>query len=517
MVESATNMNKHTVVIPTAGIGSRTGEIGKHLNKSLLPYLDKPVLAHIIDQFPADTKFFIPVGYNAQQVCDFCTLAYSDRDIEFIPISEWTGPHTGPGFTVKHLLPKIDGPFWYIPCDTYYNQDIVSQVRTENSYFVTKVDADISHEYTMFEVVNDRIVSMKFKESVDSSWLALTGVMYIHDWQQFKDKLYNHPSPEIIWTIPLGSRIETLDTWLDFGNAKIYTDAVQQSQKYNFTKPDEITYICNNRVVKWWKDSTVAQKKYIKSQTNPSVYPNHVDSSGQWIAYDYFTGTTLYEHNDPAVFEDLLQWLDQEVWVHQLQTDITQATDNFYKIKTLGRINKFLEKYPNLPSAKTVDGVAVREFSYYLNNIDWSLLTNTTLPGYMHGDLQFDNVIISNDNKFKVIDWRHEFADIVEIGDIYYDLAKLMGGFIINYSDIKNNNFTVTVDNGDVSLSVPGIENSGIYIDKLKQFIINKGWSYTKVRTLIPIIFWNMSPLHTPPFDQLLWYLGIKLFEELEL
>jgi thiamine kinase-like enzyme len=135
----------------------------------------------------------------------------------------------------------------------------------------------------------------------------------------------------------------------------------------------------------------------------------------------------------------------------------------------------------------------------------------------MHGDLQFDNVIISDDNKFKVIDWRHEFADMVEIGDIYYDLAKLMGGFIINYSDIKNNNFTVTVDNGDVSLSVPGIEHSDIYIDRLKQFIINKGWSYTKVRTLIPIIFWNMSPLHTPPFDQLLWYLGIKLFEELEL
>jgi hypothetical protein len=106
---------------------------------------------------------------------------------------------------------------------------------------------------------------------------------------------------------------------------------------------------------------------------------------------------------------------------------------------------------------------------------------------------------------------------MVEIGDIYYDLAKLMGGFIINYSDIKNNNFTVTVDNGHVALSVPNIEHSEDYIDQLKQFIVNKGWSYTKVRTLIPIIFWNMSPLHTPPFDQLLWYLGIKLFQELEL
>ncbi len=43
-----------------------------------------------------------------------------------------------------------------------------------------------------------------------------------------------------------------------------------------------------------------------------------------------------------------------------------------------------------------------------------------------------------------------------------------------------------------------------------------KGWDYKKVQQLIPIIFWNMSPLHTAPFDMFLWYLGIKLFEELE-
>ena len=61
------------VIIPTAGTGSRMGNFTKNLNKALLPYKDKPVLAHIIDQFPADTNFIIPVGYLGNQIIDFCS------------------------------------------------------------------------------------------------------------------------------------------------------------------------------------------------------------------------------------------------------------------------------------------------------------------------------------------------------------------------------------------------------------------------------------------------------------
>ena len=62
----------NTVIIPTAGTGSRMGKYTRYLNKSLLPYQGKPVLSHIIDSFPTDTRFIIPVGYLADQVTDFC-------------------------------------------------------------------------------------------------------------------------------------------------------------------------------------------------------------------------------------------------------------------------------------------------------------------------------------------------------------------------------------------------------------------------------------------------------------
>lgn len=504
------------VVIPTAGTGSRLGEISKHINKSLLPYKGKPILANIIDQFPKNTRFIIPVGYKAEQVKDFCKLAYSDRHIDFVLIDDYTSTNSGPGYTVSKCLEKIKEPFWYIPCDTHFEECLTDIVYNEDVVFVKKVPNEISHLYTMFKIDNDRVTNITFKQTQNEDWSALTGVMYIHDWEGFNQRLIDQKSPEIIWTIKLGTKVKELESWKDFGSLKIYKESLATSQKYDFTKTDEFTYICNNKVIKWWADSTISRKKYEKTLTNLEVYPANCQYRGNWLAYDYFEGTTVYENFSFDILKNMLSWLDKNVWIHKTR-DISVSSKEFYKEKTLSRINKFLEKYPNIEDVKTVNGINVNPWRYYLDHIDWGLLENVNLPGCMHGDLHFDNTIINSDNKFKVIDWRHEFANLVEIGDIYYDLAKLSGGFVINYSEIKQNEFRFENVNGDVKLTIPSIENHEEYLSIVKHFVKEKGWNYDKVQLLIPIIFWNMAPLHTPPFDKFLWYLGIKLFEELEL
>ena len=60
----------NTVIIPTAGTGSRMGNFTKDLNKALLPYKNKPILSHIIDQFPIDTKFIIPTKNGFHLITD---------------------------------------------------------------------------------------------------------------------------------------------------------------------------------------------------------------------------------------------------------------------------------------------------------------------------------------------------------------------------------------------------------------------------------------------------------------
>lgn len=508
-------MFKHTVIIPTAGVGSRMGSIGNLINKSLVPYKAKPVLSHIIENFPLDTRYIIPVGYKAEQVKNFCELVYPERHIEFVEIDDYTSSLSGPGYTVSKCLKLLDEPFWYIPCDTYFNEDLTTHSLIENIYFVKSVTVELSEQYTMFKV-NDssRIEKMTFKEKQDEEWLALTGVMYIHDWQNFKNRLLTLNSPEIIWTIPENSKVMNLSTWLDFGNLNVYKNAVTATQSYDFTKIDEYTYITNGKVAKWWENSTVAEKKYRKWSANPTVGPTGCMFKNSWLVYDYFPGTTVYENHSEDILKNMLSWLKESVWIDN-DVDISKSSLEFYKTKTLSRINKFLEKYPLIENATHVDGIEVKSWEYYYNNIDWSLLTTVNLPGYIHGDLHFDNTVIDSEDNFKVIDWRHEFADLVETGDIYYDLAKLTGGFIINYSKIKENKFTYTNHDGIVSLSIPNVDNCETYIKIVREFTVSNGWNYDKVKLLVPIIFWNMAPLHTAPFDKFLWYLGIKLFSEI--
>jgi CTP:phosphocholine cytidylyltransferase-like protein/thiamine kinase-like enzyme len=516
MAELVTSMINQTVIIPTAGLGSRMGNYTKHLNKALLPYKDKPVLAHIIDNFPKDSKFIIPVGYLKEQIIDFCKVAYNDRNIEFIHVDDWTSDKSGTGYTLLQCKDAISSPFWYVPCDTYFDQTIVDTVRNKDCYFVKTVPEQDTHLYTMFNKNNSfYIQDIKFKEATPATWAAFTGLMYINDYVDFFSRLGQSNSNEFIGIIKLGSDTATLSTWLDFGSPTIYQTELSKSQKFDFTKKDEVTYICNNRVVKWWLDSTVAKKKYDKVLANPHVFPDNCSHSGNYMAYDFFPGKTLYEFNNPVAFGELLNWLETSVW-HDCEADIYQASMEFYKTKSLARINKFLEKYPALPSVNNVDGVDVKCYNYYLDKIDWEYFATVTRPGFLHGDLQFDNIVISDSGEFKIIDWRHEFAGIVDFGDIYYDLAKMSGGLIINYANIKNHNFNIEIDNSSVTLSIPNVDHITVYQERLKKYILDNNLDYNKVQQLIPIIFWNMSPLHTAPFDLFLWYLGIKLFQELE-
>ena len=510
------NMKINTVIIPTAGTGSRMGNYTKNLNKALLPYKNKPVLSHIIDSFPKDTRFIIPLGYLKEQIIDFCAVAYNARHIEFVVVDDWQSTKSGTGYTLLQCKDLINSSFWYVPCDTYFDQSVVDKVRDKDCYFVKTVPTQDTHLYTMFDLNNSFYIhDIKFKEETSSNWRAFTGLMYINDYSDFFTRLEASNSNEFIGIIKLGSDTAGLNTWLDFGSPIIYQTELSKSQKFDFTKKDEVTYICNNRVVKWWLDGSVAKKKYDKVLVNFSVFPDNCQHSGNYMAYDFFQGQTLYEFNNPAAFTPLLDWLETNVW-KDCDADIYNASFEFYKTKSLSRINKFLEKYPNLSPVTNIDGVEVKDYNYYLDKIDWEYFATVTRPGFLHGDLQFDNIVISEDLEFKIIDWRHEFAGLVECGDIYYDLAKMAGGLIINYANIKNHNFNIEIDNGAVTLSIPNVDHINVYQERLKKYILDNNLDYNKVQQLIPIIFWNMSPLHTAPFDLFLWYLGIKLFRELE-
>ena len=85
MGKSIVNM-EIDVLISTAGEGSRLHKISPDINKSLLPYLNKPIIYHIIEKIPRDLRIGILLGYKSQQVEDFLNLAYPERKIIYIDV-----------------------------------------------------------------------------------------------------------------------------------------------------------------------------------------------------------------------------------------------------------------------------------------------------------------------------------------------------------------------------------------------------------------------------------------------
>ena len=54
------------------------------------------------------------------------------------------------------------------------------------------------------------------------------------------------------------------------------------------------------------------------------------------------------------------------------------------------------------------------KISQFINKRIWHTKIFEGTPTFIHGDLQFDNVIYGK-GKFKLIDWRHEFDKSIEI------------------------------------------------------------------------------------------------------
>ena len=104
------------------------------------------------------------------------------------------------------------------------------------------------------------------------------------------------------------------------------------------------------------------------------------------------------------------------------------ACKKFYIDNTNQRLDKFFEKTSIHDKETVINGMNIPSVKELFSKIDWNKITEG-IPCGFHGDLQFDNVLSQDNGEFKILDWRQDFAGLIEYGDIYYDLAKLYDFF----------------------------------------------------------------------------------------
>lgn len=505
-------MYRPPVLILAAGYGRRMGPFSRMVNKCLVPYDNKPLLSHIFDAFGIDSKFYIACGNMGQQVKDYVKLVHQEKDITFIDIPEFDETTTGPATTLAYCADFLGDRYYWISCDTLFKFNRDDKL-DHNWIGVYPVDSTVSQDYCWVERDGNDIISVKNKIPSSHAVDAFIGLMYVHT-NEFTKNLHKVTSKDVWEAFPVDLKAHTVSQWYDFGTYEKWKSITEGLPEMSFPKPEEIFYRDNGKIVKFNTDATLPETKNFRARLNKSCMPSNIRYAGNFLSYDEVPGDTLYNSLSPDLFCEFLDWCEKSVWIGETKDDAWWCATQFYKTKTFERLEKFRIKYNDWVEFPLVNGQSVKTIEEYINEIDFDWLASDTKFCFIHGDMQFDNVIYDPANKFKLIDWRPDFAGSSQ-GDLYYDLAKMLGGIYLSYKYVKEDKISYLEDGDCVHLGVPSVDDAEVYVSILKNWVKDKGYDWYKVCTLVPVIYLNMAPLHEPPFDKFLIALAQLHFSQL--
>lgn len=501
-------MSNLTVLILAAGYGRRMGQFSRMVNKGLIPYDNKPLISHIMEKFDRDTKFVIACGHMGQQVKDYVSSVHTDKQVVYVDIPDYSEGNTGPATTIQHCAKHINGSFFWLSCDTLFDFDIGKHL-DHNWIGVHPVDSVIAQDYCWVEREGETITGIKNKQPSKLAVDAFIGLMYCTDTTYIDNlKAVNAKEAYEGFDDNLKLQAHTVRGWKDFGTYDKWAELSAGLKEVSFPKPNELFYKDNGKIIKFTTDSTLTDRKANRALLNSDVMPSGIRRSGQFLVYDYVDGDVIYSQLSPELFDKLLNWSMEKLWKKKWFPNTKTICKDFYLRKTQDRLAQFRVKYSDWSEPNTVNGMDVKPMDDYLKMVDWDNLCNDTQWAFIHGDFQFDNVIYNpNTDEFTCIDWRTDFGGD-SYGDLYYDLAKMLGGIILSYKSVKEDLLEYKEHNEVAVLNDCGIPDSEIYISKLSNFCAAAGLDWEKVNLLVPIIYLNMSPLHEAPFDKYLFALS---------
>ena len=507
------NTNKLTVLILAAGFGRRMGPFGRMVNKGLIPYKDKPLISHIINRFPQDTKFVIACGHMGEQVKEYVGNVHNDKNVIFVDIPDYSEGHTGPATTVQHCAEHIKDGFILLACDTLFEFNY--EDRLDHSWIgVYPVDSSLAKDYDWVERDGDDIVALHNKESSTTAVDAFVGLMYDKDGSFLRNLQSLQAKENFQGFAGIDLKAHTVRKWLDFGTYEKWQELVAGLPENSFTKPDELFYHDNGKVIKYFTNRNHVTLRVDRAMANPDCVPTNIKAVGNFLIHDYAPGDIIYNQYTPELFRKMLDWCESRLWVNHPGGN-AEACRAFYYTKTQERLAQFRTKYSGWSECCVVNRKEVDTIDTYLNNIDWDWLCNTIDWRWIHGDLHFDNTIYDpTTDTFTAIDWRTDFAGGV-YGDLYYDLAKMLGGIWLNYRSVKAGELEYTEKSDYATIVVPSIKDAQVYENILSEWVLSRGLDWKKVKTLVPLIYLNMSPLHEAPIDKFLMTLSQLHFSKL--
>lgn len=516
----------YRVFIPTAGIGSRLKGLSKHINKALVTIADKPAISHIIEKFPVDVEIVVALGYKADSVREFLTLAYPERLFLFRHVSKYEGEGSGLGLTLLESRDLLQCPFVFCSNDTLVTDDIPEPDKNWMGYF----NAQDNSQYRSLRIRSGLIeeICAKGAEGDVKTYIGLAG---IKDYQEFWEAMVSDTSgkarrigesfglrqllPHKIY--PLGF------DWHDTGNLPALKETRSHFKRKVdaniLEKEEEAIWFVNEKVIKFSVDHQFIRDRVLRAQTLAGFVPEIIASTDNMYVYDLIDAYVFSKHPSPTQFKQLLVWLT-DFWQPVELDASTQLKFNrqcmlFYKDKTIERVNQYFSRFEQIDQPEIVNDLPMSDVTSMLNKVDWSELSQGT-PCRFHGDLHFENILVNQtkESPFTLIDWRQNFAGNMIFGDIYYDFAKLNHGLIMCHELVDKNMFDVRQYADKIQMDFLRKHNLVECEKSFETWLVDNGYDYKKVQLLTALIFLNIAALHHYPYSLLLFYLGKQMLHE---
>lgn len=516
----------YRVCIPTAGTGSRLGSLTKFVNKSLVSIANRPTLSHLIEQFPDDCEFVVALGHKGHLVREFLELAYPRRRFFFSDVSPFEGRGSGLGLSLLACREHLQQPFVFISCDTLVKEPIPSPDRNWIAYAEL---SDIAPYRTV--EVNDGIVTRVCEkgEGKAGTHHAYIGLAGIHDHQAFWGSMAAGGNRAIETGEAHGLR-HLLDlkvtacrmTWHDTGHPEALARTRQIYEEPDaptiLEKANEAIWFVGGQVIKFSDDQKFIANRVQRVEQMRGFVPDITGSRPHMYRYAKAEGRILSHAVTLPLFGQLLDY-SERFWARTpLEASGRKAFQGrclkFYRDKTFERVAQFFKNFSRQDGTESINGVAMPTLEDLLNEVDWNWLTDG-LAGRFHGDFHFENILWSPAaERFVFLDWRQDFGGDLAVGDIYYDLAKLMHGLIVSHQLIAADLYSVDWKDKTIDFD---LHRKQILVQcerYLEEWLTAKGYDTKKVRTLTALIYLNIAALHHYPYSLLLFALGKSMLKE---
>lgn len=514
------------VCIPTAGTGSRLLDLTRYLNKSLVSIANRPTLSHLIEQCPPDAEFVIALGHKGHLVRQFLELAYPQRTFFYAEVSPFEGPGSGLGLSLLACREYLQQPFVFMSCDTLVREAFPPP----DGNWVAYAERDDLAAYRTVKVKDAQVLALCEKgEGRPDTHKAYIGLAGIHDYATFWQTMIAGGGEALACGEAYGLRPLVASgmaahafTWFDTGNPAAL--ALAQSAYHEagapniLPKANEAIWFVGQQVIKFSDDENFIANRARRAEEIGQFVPKLIGQRKNMYCYSTVRGNVLSECVNLPLFEKLLSHCTAFWQVAQLDAvyheRFREQCMKFYRDKTLERVDMYYRNFGRHDGSGTINGIATPSLASLLDAVDWVALSNG-LPGRFHGDFHFENILVSEPGStFTFLDWRQDFGGSLSVGDIYYDLAKLLHGLIISHEIIARDLYWIAQREEAITFDFHRKQRLVDCEGRFLLWLTERGYDAEKVRLLTALIYLNIAALHHEPYAHLLYALGKSLLSD---